>query len=181
MPELPRYESRRGPERHQPYAPRQDYTTQAIAQGAAGIGQGLADIGQAIRIGQERRAAIEEERKAKEEAENLRKFRILQGMVDSLNASQAEAELGQAKNKVRQEMNNFQLSLNEDQDFAGYNEKYTEAADVARRKASAVLSMPAAEERFSAWWEETNEEERFNVAKLAQKKNLEWQVVALED
>jgi len=151
MPQLPKYERQAGPERYQPYAPRQDYGG-AIGQGVANLGQGLMDIGQAIH-----------------------------GAQKSLENSQAEQEFGKAVNLARQRVNDFQLSLSEDQEFMLYDEKYKDVSESITKDVTDILQTKSAKDQFSLWWDATNEAERFRVAELSQKKNLEWQVETMEE
>jgi len=151
MPQLPKYQRQAGPERYQPYAPRQDYGG-AIGQGVANLGQGLMDIGQAIH-----------------------------GALQKLENSQAEMEFGKAVNLTRQRLNDFQLGLSTDQEFMSYEDKYKTVADSINKDIPDVLKTKAAKDKFSLWWEATSEESRFKVAQLSQKKNLEWQIGSLEE
>ena len=124
----------------------------AFGQGLAQFGQGLFNLGGAIAAAQQK-----------------------------VEASQAEIEVGKAANLTRQRIHDFQLALNEDPEFFLYEDKYKDVAKSIATDIPKTIKTKEGQDRFNLWWEETNEELRFKVAELAQKKNLEWQVGTLEE
>jgi hypothetical protein len=137
----------------QRYEPQAERATGgATAQGLVQFGQGFFNLGKAIAAAQEK-----------------------------LEKSQAEIEVGKAANQARQRVHDFELALNEDPEFFTYEDKYKEVADSIARDIPKNIKTKIGQDKFTLWWEETNEELRFKVAKIAQKKNLEWQIKTLEE
>lgn len=151
MPNLPTYERKVGPERFAPSAPKQNFGD-VIGEGVARLGEGLYQLGGAI---------------AKHK--------------QSLETSQADRELSHAINMVREHLNNFDLQLNEDDEFMLYEDKYKQLSERIATEIPETITTKEGKDRFALWWEEQSEINRFKIAKRAQDANLAWQAQSLQD
>lgn len=151
MPNLPTYERKVGPERFAPYAPKQNFGD-VIGEGVARLGEGLYQFGGAI----------------------ARHKQVIE-------TSQADREFGHAVNMVREHLNNFDLQLNEDDEFMLYEDKYKQLAERIATEIPETITTKEGKDRFALWWEEQSEINRFKIAKRAQDANLAWQAQSLQD